>query len=114
MSVSGDTLSCTVTIDYDDPQNPFKHGYHPDHDNLDERFEEKLPEGVESLTVTRQIQLQFTANDPEGLLLAGWGDNQLGGLYRETVTGLHRSAIHSSGRFRLYRASNTPVLNNGL
>jgi hypothetical protein len=114
MSKSGDTLSCMVTIGYDDPLNPFKHAYHPDHDNLDERFEEKLPEGVESLTVTRQIQLQFTGADPDGLLLAGWGDNQLGGLYRETVTGLHRSTIYSSGRFRVQRASNTPVLNNGL
>ncbi|MBN2505493.1 MAG: hypothetical protein JXQ71_02245 [Verrucomicrobia bacterium] len=114
MGVSGDTLSCTVAMGYDDSLNPFKHGYHPDHDNLDERFEEKLPEGAESHTVTRQIQFQFTAGDPEGLLLAGWGDNQLGGIYRETVTGLHRSAIHCSGRFRLYRASSTPVLNNGL
>jgi hypothetical protein len=114
MTESGDTLSSTITLGYDDPLNPFKHSYHPDHDNLDERFEDKLPEGAESHTVTRQIQLQFAASDPEGLLLAGWGDNQLGGIYRETVAGLHRATIHASGRFRLQRASTTPVLNNGL
>jgi hypothetical protein len=114
MSISGDTLSCVITLDYDDPVNPFKHLYHPDHDNMDERFEEKLPEGVESLTVTRQIQLQFTASDPEGLLLAGWGDNQVGGIYQETVAGLHRATIYASGWFRLHRASSTPVLDNGL
>jgi hypothetical protein len=114
LSVSGDTLSCTITIGYDDSLNPFKHGYHPDHDNLDERFEEKLPDGVESMTITRQIRFQFTADDPDGFMLAGWGDSQLGGLYGETVTGLHRSTIYSSGRFRLHRASNTGVLNNGL
>ncbi len=114
MSVDGGTLSCVVSLDYDDPLNPFKHAYHPDHDNLDERFEARLPEGVESLTVTRRIELEFTAADPEGLQLAGWGDKHLGGLYRETLTGLHRAPLYVSGRFRLQRACMAPVLNNGL
>lgn len=114
LSANGDTLSCSVALDYRDPLNPFRHLYHPDHDNLDERFEGQLPEGIESLTVTRQIQLQFTATDPEGLQLPGWGDKHLGGLYRETVTGLHRNTIYLSGRFRLQRACMAPVLNNGL
>ena len=38
--------SCDVILDCDDPLNPFKHRYHPDHDNRDE-FYDPLPEGDE-------------------------------------------------------------------
>src|SRR5262249_15954638 len=105
----GSVFSCTTVLDFDDPLNPFKHPYHPDHDNLDDRYAQKLPEGVESFTVTRQIQLQFTAADPDGLTIAGWGDNQLGGVYRETLTGLHTSALYLQGTFRLQQASRVAV-----
>jgi len=108
------TFTGLVNLDYDDPLNPFKHRYHPDHDNLDERFEKKVPEGLESFSVARQIEMEFTAQDPDHLTIAGWGDNQLGGNYRETFAGLHRDAIHISGTFRLTRASTIGVLNDGL
>ncbi len=108
------TLNCQVTLDYEARLNPFKHPYHPDHDNLDDRFEQKLPEGIESFTVTRRIEIQFTAQDPEGLALAGWGDNQLGGIYRETVTGLHSRTLYAEGTFRLTQASRIGLLNDGL
>jgi hypothetical protein len=114
MSIMDGTLRCTVALGYDDPLNPFKHLYHPDHDNLDERFEDPVPEGIESMTVIRHMELQFTATDPQQLRLPGWGDNQIGGTYRETITGLNRQSIHLDGIFRLHRASSTPVLNNGL
>jgi hypothetical protein len=110
----GSTFATSVLVDYDDPVNPFKHQYHPDHDNLNERFDQKLPEGIESFTVNRQIQLQFTAADPENLTLAGWGDNQLGGRYRETITGLHKNTLFVEGTFRLQRASTVGILNDGL
>ena len=111
----GARWSCPVVLDYRDPLNPFVHRYHPDHDNKNERFEATpLPEGQESFTVGRQVELQFTATDPDGLALAGWGDNQIGGLYRETISGLHRSTIYVSGTFRLYQASRVNVLNDGL
>ncbi|MBI2926370.1 MAG: hypothetical protein HYY24_11805 [Verrucomicrobia bacterium] len=106
-------LSCQVTIDYDDRLNPFKHRYHPAHDNLDDRFETKVPEGTESFAVTRQIELEFTAEDPDRLAIAGWGDNQVGGIYRETVTGLHNKTIYAEGTFRLTQASRIGVLNDG-
>ena len=83
-------LSCEVAMGYDDPSNPFKHVYHPEHDNLNDRFESKVPEGIESFTVTRRVELEFTPEDPDRLAIAGWGDNQLGGIYRETVTGLQQ------------------------
>lgn len=107
-------FTCQVSLDYDHPLNPFKHKYHPDHDNLDERFQAKLPEGVESFSITRQIELQFTLQDPDNLTIAGWGDNQLGGNYKEAISGLHNQPIHVSGSFRLNRASTIGVLNDGL
>jgi hypothetical protein len=102
-------FSCTVPLDYDDNLNPFKHIYHPDHNNLNARYDGPQ---VESFTVIRQLSLQFTGSDPENTNLAGWGDNQLGGIYTEAITGLHKSAVHLQGFFRLYRASTVAVLND--
>jgi hypothetical protein len=108
------TYTGKVNLDYDDRLNPFKHLYHPDHDNLDERFQNKQPEGVESFTIQRQIELDFTAQDPDNFTTAGWGDNQVGGSYKETIFGLHNHPIYISGSFRLSRASSIGILNDGL
>lgn len=108
------SFSCQVNLDYDDPVNPFKHRYHPDHDNLDPTFQNKLGEGAESFTVLRQIELDFTAQDPDNLTISGWGDNQLGGIYKETISGLHSKAIYVLGTFRLTRGSTIGLLNDGL
>lgn len=105
------TFTGAVTLDYDDPLNPFKHGFHPDHNNLDDRFEQKLPEGKESFTVNRAVSLQFSTTDPLGVQRPGFGDVELGGIYRETITGLHRSAIRIQGSFRLLRVAPVPELN---
>jgi hypothetical protein len=107
----GGTNTGTITLGYDDPLNPFKHRYHPDHDNLDERFETKLPEGRESFNVVRAVTLEFGAVDPLGVHPPGWGNTELGGTYRETISGLHRQPIQISGAFRLVRASRTAQLN---
>lgn len=114
-------FTCPVVLAYDDPRNPFVHRYHPDHDNLNERFEPMTPvagpagpETTESWTVRRNLRLQFTADDPQALGQPGWGDNQIGGLYGETISGLHASDLKVSGVFRLHRASDVPVLNDGL
>jgi hypothetical protein len=116
LTASGDfgagTNSCTIGLGYNDPLNPFKHAFHPDHNNLNEEYTQTLPEGVESFTIQRQIQLEFQAQDPNGLQLAGWGDTQLGGKYRETITGLHKSPISVEGTFRLHRASRLGSLND--
>lgn len=105
------TLTAAVALEYDHPLNPFKHVYHPDHDNLDERFDEKLPEGREAFTVTRSLSLEFTATDPLGLNPPSWGDTEVGGVYRETINGLHRNAIQVSGDFRLLRVLPAAALN---
>jgi hypothetical protein len=105
------TLQGSTILDYDHPLNPFKHIFHPDHNNLDERFEQKLPEGKEAFTVTRSVSLEFTTTDPLGLNPPGWGETEVGGIYRETVSGLHRSTIQTSGNFRLVRVLSAPALN---
>ncbi|MCZ7639111.1 MAG: hypothetical protein M5U12_25500 [Verrucomicrobia bacterium] len=114
-------FTCPVVLPYDDPRNPFVHRYHPDHDNLSERFEPEPPiagpagpETTESWTITRNLRLRFTADDPRAPGQPGWGDNQIGGLYEETIQGLHASDLKVSGVFRLHRASDVPVLNDGL
>ena len=111
----GTTVTCLVDIDYDDPRNPFKHKYHPDHDNLSAGTSPVLlPEGKESYSVTREITLEFSATPPENLTTAGWGDTQLGGTYRESVGGLYerleRNEIEVEGTFRLRRVCTVPEL----
>jgi hypothetical protein len=112
--MGGSIFVCTNVLSYTNRLNPFLHRYHPDHNNLDERFEQVLPEGFESFTVSRQIQLQFTASDPGNFTMAGWGDNEVGGAYSETITGLHKNTLYVAGTFRLRHASTIGVLNDGL
>jgi len=106
------SFSCIITNDYDAPLNPFKHKFHPDHDNRDQALQ-KLPEGVEGFTVTRTITLQFSSVDPQNLGLSGWGDTRLGGTYTERITGLHRNTLAASGTFMVQQASSVAVLNDG-
>jgi len=108
----GGRLTCSVFMDYEDPLNPFKHRFHPDHNNLGEDYSTSLAEGVESYSVTRDLTLSFTAQDPSGVArsIAGWGDNQVGGIYRETVLGVHKKPLYLLGTFRLHRASRIGVL----
>lgn len=110
------TLACTVVLEYDDPRNPFMHRYHPDHNNLRPDYETMLDEGIESWTVTRHLTLDFTAADPEFPegAQAGWGDARIGGVYLETIEGLHRQDITVQGVFRLRRVSNIVELNPDL
>lgn len=106
-SVSGD-----VVLAYDDPLNPFYHRYHPDHDNLNFNFEPYTGNvEQESYTVTRSLTLDFTEGDPEGLNIAGWGDTQIGGIYRESIQGLHKDLLTVEGFFRLQHASRIASLN---
>jgi hypothetical protein len=97
-----------ITNEFNDPLHPFKHRYHPDHDNLDATFDGVVPE---TFSFLRQLQLEFTPDDPEGLNVPGWGDDQVGGRYRETLTGVHRYALNVEGTFRLHRISRLAELN---
>ena len=108
--VSNSVYGCTVSLDYNDPLNPFKHLYHPDHDNTNAAGI-LLPAGVQSFTINRHIKLTFTASDPDNLASAGWGDNRIGGIYQETITGLQAQTNYIQGTFRLSLASSATGLN---
>ncbi len=104
-------LSCTVTLDYDDPVNPFKHKYHPDHDNLDARFEKVLAADKESFTVARDVSMLFLDDPPGGQPIPGWKYKLWGGLYKETLKSLHKDDLYVEGSFFLMHVSDVETLN---
>jgi hypothetical protein len=64
--------------------NPFLHTYHPDHDNLDARFRNELPQGSESYTIVRDITLNVTP--PRDDFASRTAASQtLNGQYAETI-----------------------------
>jgi hypothetical protein len=105
----GQSLTGTLILPHDHPTNPFLHRYHPDHDNLNARFDGPA---VESYSTTRQIELLFGSSPPAGNpAVPDFGYNEMGGVYRESITGIHKHAIHLSGTFRLSRVSPIAQLN---
>lgn len=104
-------VNVSLLIDPDMPTNPFRHKFHPDHDNLDAQY---LNYKQEAFQVTREMEFVFGTNNPQYPDVAnppGWGVNLMGGTYRETLTGLHKNAIFVSGDFRVTRVSSTAILN---
>ena len=100
------SLSGEMNVEYDDDRNPFVHRYHPDHNNLDERYENVLPAGDESYSINREFKLKFTASPVNGALAPpGWGINTLGGHYEETITGAHKKSLVTSGIFLISKVS---------
>ena len=59
----------------------------------------------------RNVRFGFTSEDPSGGAVPGWGDSLVGGTFSESITGLHKNPIFTSGQFRLRRVSAVPVLN---
>lgn len=102
------TLSGTIVLSPQFPTNPFRHKFHPDHDNLDDRF---VNYREEAYPVQRAISLQFSTTPPPGVSDPDFGYREQAGTYRETVTGLNKSAIHCQGTFRLTRISDIAELN---
>ena len=115
----GAVVQATVVTPYDDQaSNPFLHTYHPDHDNLDPRFQNQVPQGSESFRIEREITLQvlppendFTSRVSAGLTLSG--------MYLETirVVGLAQGGnsfdtrrFDVRGGFSLQRVANVPTL----
>lgn len=105
------SVSGTVITPYDDPLNPFKHAFHPQHDNWDASYASKLPAGVESWNITREVRWDFTSTHPYNLVSPAYGDTELGGNYGETLSGVHRHALKMSGKFLLHKVSSTTTLN---
>lgn len=106
-STSG-SVSTAVTLESNSPTNPFRHKYHPDHNNFNELGTAFLEEAY---PVTRQMTLTFADEDPLGTEIPSYGESVIGGTYSELINGLHRNDILVEGPFLLTRISGSPVLN---
>jgi len=106
-----------IDVAANDPLNPFKHKYHPDHDNLDGSFL-PLPGNAppylwEAPAFTRRIQLTLLDNLGEMPGMDGlsadelhdlvveidWGGAAWGGRYKEVISGVHKNDITVEGAF---------------
>lgn len=104
----GEQISTTLVVGSELPTNPFLHRYHPDHDNRDAQF---LNFEREAYQVVREMRLIIERDDPRGVTPPGWGETLIGGFFEESITGLHKNTIFTSGEFRMRRVASVPVLN---
>lgn len=110
----GSVLDFPLSVDANDPRNPFKHKYHPDHDNLDASFtplEPTLPPHLwEAPAFGRRVQFGLVerlqdlpgmdAAEPERLeAQVDWGGVTWGGTFKEVVQGIHKNDITVRGYF---------------
>lgn len=94
---AGSRVSGELTLDETHPNNPFRHKYHPDH--------------KKGFVVTRTFTLDFDAA-PQSTAPPGEGAVTLGGVYQETLTGLHKAPMTVEGRFELRQLNQVPTLND--
>ncbi|MEI9961487.1 MAG: hypothetical protein WDM76_10280 [Limisphaerales bacterium] len=62
----------------------------------------------EAFTITRQIVFDFS---PAGTGVPSYGVDGLDGTYRETMSGLHKVPLLTSGTFWLQRVSTVSAFN---
>ncbi|MCC5806979.1 MAG: hypothetical protein JJU00_11690 [Opitutales bacterium] len=107
----GDALLADIAVARDLPTNPFRHTFHPDHNHLDN---EQQPRGDTSVgreevwPVYREIELVF---EDDASTASVSGRRAARGIYRETLSNLHREPIHLRGTFELRRANPIAELN---
>jgi len=104
----GGRVSGSITLDPNFPTNPFRHRFHPDHDNLTANFKDFK---AESPTIDRLLELSIDVAPSGGRTDPAYGSTRVEGDYREVLQGLHREPISVAGRFTLQRISNVPTLN---
>lgn len=109
-------LTTTLTIGKSDAVNPYKHRYHPDHDGLNPFYQPFNPEPTSPILqelwdITRTITLTVPPVTLDQTQPPGASESSLRGVYSETVTGMHKRPLHSSGGFVLNRLVKIPVLN---
>jgi hypothetical protein len=108
----GGTLSNSIHLAAAYPLNPFRHKFHPDHDNLDARFNTITNAALmEAYAVTRQLQFEFPIVALPGAHGPDPAYTTMSGTYRETLIGLHKQPIYVQGTFQLTRASFIAELN---
>ncbi|MDF7798352.1 hypothetical protein P4C99_02695 [Pontiellaceae bacterium B1224] len=104
------TVNGIVDLAFDDATNPFRHTFHPAHDNKEYRngTASSLGEGEESFDVSRHLTFRFESADPLGAN-PQWGISEAGGFFEESVEGLNKT-IFVKGVFRLEKVSTCGVL----
>ena len=105
----GKSFDVTIGQVYNDRlSNPFLHAYHPDHDNLDPKFENELIRGKESWGIVRNIKFRVDSpkKDFDNLVSVG---RRYTGEYHEEVTilgsGKEKKTYYAKGLFNLNRIS---------
>lgn len=115
----GDSLQFAYTIADNDPVNPFRHPYHPDHDGLGHDFQTPLPSGdnpanyateekPELFSISNTVELAWTGTPSQaGGGSAGWNPSEsTSGTILWKVMGLRREGdIQMQGSFELRRIS---------
>ena len=103
----GATMTVKVNLPYNDRvSNPFIHAYHPDHDNLDAKFNNELNQGYESWGINREMTFRFDEpkDDFDSLVSVG---RKFEGEFHEKVEltgiGTEKKAYHAKGFFELNR-----------
>lgn len=103
----GEVMVVKVKTAYNDRiSNPFIHAYHPDHDNLDAKFERELTSGYESWGINREMSFRFDAPRDTFDSLVSIG-RRIEGEYHEQVDitgmGVEKKSYYSKGTFTLNR-----------
>lgn len=87
-----------IDLGKDHPTNPYRHKYHPDHRS--------------GFDLTRQFSLEFAGQPGDPLAEGpGYGVDRLTGVYRETITGLHKIPLKVEGTVTLNRVNTVGTLN---
>ncbi len=81
----------------EDRTNPFVHQYNPDHQDY------------YAFQISRTITLTFGPIDGTSNFI-GWGSSEVGGIYLESITGLHKDTIRMKGTFKLHKVSDITTL----
>ena len=119
----GSQLRFTYTLAADDPVNPFRHPYHPDHNGLDYDFKTKLPTGdnpqnymgeikPELFSISNTVRLVWTTAPAAGGGSVLWNPSgKVSGDVYFQVEGLRREgAVLMQGLFELQRVSQVGAL----
>ncbi len=109
----GGSLSSSGAVETakNSPVNPFLHTYHPDHDNLDARFQADPSRVHESFSISRTVRLALDVSKPADLPTT-WGATLMSGIYEETIAGITKetSSIRVRGPFILHKVSDIPTI----
>ena len=104
--LSPDSLvSFRIVLEHDDPRHPDIHARHRDHDNLNEDFDRRLEEGIESSRIERTLSLHFASASGAESYVPLWSDSRRRGTFGETIEGIHKWPLQTKGSFELRRVS---------